>query len=116
MLPDEPVSTNIGPPWTPLAWRFTPDQLVQQAQAQLWEDVHDVQTVLSGTGYVMAGDGTSSVNESDELIPAGRPAPAPLRGGARAQEWQQAMHDLHRVEPLAAWANGVHDGPPNPAP
>ena len=100
---------NEGPRWVPLAWRESPDQLIDDAQRQLFQDQADLHSALSGSDRAMDGSGTSPQNESDQLISTSAPV-----AGSPSQEWRNCLQDMRRTEPLAAWATGTHDGPANP--
>jgi hypothetical protein len=110
---------NPSPPWTPLVWQEGPDGIVADAQKQLWLDQSDLQTTLgpSESSLSMSGSHTSPENETDMLVDGTTPGDSPSHGGAtgRASEWHSNLLDLYRDEPLASWATGAKDGPPNPA-
>ena len=109
MLPTETYSGDAVPqvPWTPAVWQQGPDALIATAQQQLWQDQQDITSdVLGSDDRAFDGTKTSDQNESDIMVPAA--------AMSRGQAWQQQVSDMRRTEPLAAWASGMKDGPPNP--
>lgn len=119
MLPTETYSGDAVPqtPWTPLVWQQGPDRLVADAQAELWQDSHEIETgILGGTQSAMAGSTPGVRNEGEQVIDGSTPGDSPSGGGGsgRADHWNSVMRDLRKTEPLAAWATGAHDGPANP--
>lgn len=107
-----------GPPWQPQVWSVGPEALIATATQQLWVDQQDIGVVLDTPDRAMSGNDSSMQNENDQIIPPG-PGGDGTRSGAQPNEgrldgWDATVQDMRRTEPLAAWADGTHDGPANP--
>lgn len=109
-----------GPPWTPAVWHVPPEQLVEDARAQLFSDrAHLDGEVLGRQQLAMSGAETSPMNETELRIDAAAPRQS------RAQVWHHELHQLYRTSPTI-WsgnpvgnvnpssATSLEDGPPAP--
>ena len=105
MHPDQEFSENQGPPWTPLVWSKSPEQLVAMAQQDLFATRADVETGALGTSKSsMSGQQTAPANESERFI---TPTPTSLN-----DHWKHALNDLRATEPLygrSGEVDGAHE-------
>jgi len=106
-------------PWTPQVWAVGPDQLVQIAKQQLWQDQNDIGDALFTTDRAFSGPVGSDHNENEvsyDVAAAGEAARGAGSGeaGGTRDDWEQGFQEMHRTVPLAAWADGTHSGPANP--
>jgi hypothetical protein len=91
---------------------------VAQAHSQLFIDQKDIVSVLDGKDRAMDGSTSSPQNEQDQMFDV-KQAGQQTRGTGMGQDnryaqWRDAVEDMRRTAPLAAWADGTHSGPANP--
>ena len=109
---------SVGPPWQPQVWSVGPEALIATATQQLWQDQQDVNASLDTFDRAIAGPQTSNRNETEQVVDSAeagsetRSSVQPNTG--RLGQWNTSVQEMRRTEPLAAWADGTHDGPANP--
>lgn len=98
MLPDEPVSQNIGPPWVPEVWKVGPDALVAEARHALFADMDDIgRTALGSAGNTISGAVTGRENDQEALVNvehAGAAQRSADEVHGRAALWQGMMDGM----------------------
>lgn len=109
MLPTEEFSENHGPPWKPLCWSMSPEQLQAQAQADLFETRSAVEhSTLQTPGDAMSGTAPGEANEWEQKVDPSNP---PEGKGSRAQQWQNTLQNLRGTEPLAGTVHSTNYSP-----
>lgn len=100
MLPTETYSGDALPqtPWQPPCWSKSSQQLIADAQRDLWANNGDLtDQTLNGPGDAFSGAQSAGENESEMGIDPS----APPDGGGRAKTWKANIKELYASSPLA---------------
>ena len=114
------IETETPSVWTPPSWQFSPDQLIQMAQQQLWEDQRDIVAGALDSDQNISGPITGTQNENENTYNVSKIGlenrdGEDMRNSVKAWDYE-VDKNMRRTEPLAGWANGMKDGPANPQP
>lgn len=97
MHPEEQFDGDLtrGPPWTPRVWQVGPDQLIAEAQRELWADRIDINTAL-GPGFHPPAFSGSVNQQKDETEEDLNPASPPDGPGVKA--WRPNLKNLESTK------------------